>query len=208
MSLIGAAPRTACLLLLATVAGPVGSTTAQPAAEPPLEMAIRVFDGETEVTDQSVVDLHAAGTRNAPIPGRRTDDGVLFGVPPGSYDAQAILERDGRVVAVRWAERLTAVHYPDEAGRHLEVVNFQGPYGALQVRRPTDPWTARVVWEAMAFRAGDRSLAVANAVAGAGYAVLALPAGSYDIAFRDAGTVRWFEGVEVIRGLTSVLRVE
>lgn len=198
----------ACVLVLGSTLHPGGVATAQPTDGPPLEMAIRVFDGQAEVTDQSVVDLYLAGTREAPIPGRRTDDGVRFAVRPGSYDAQAILEQDGRVVAVRWAERLTAANYPDEAGYHLEIVNFRAAFGALQVRRPSDPWTTRVTWEAMAFRAGDRTVAVANAVAGSGYAILALPAGTYDIAFRDAGTVRWFEAVEVIRGLTRVLRAD
>src|SRR5438094_639297 len=60
--------------------------------------------------------------------------GVRVTVPPGFYDAQAIRERDGRVLNIRWAERLVVMAYPDEAGHHLEVINFQNGFGALEVR--------------------------------------------------------------------------
>jgi hypothetical protein len=57
---------------------------------------------------------------------------------PGIYDAQAIHHRKGRVLNVRWAERLVIVRYPDEGQEHLEVINFVPNFGALQLRLPPE----------------------------------------------------------------------
>ena len=45
-------------------------------------------------------------------------------------------ERDGRVLNIRWANRLVVMAYPDESGHHLEVINFRNGFGALQIRAP------------------------------------------------------------------------
>ena len=119
-----------------------------------LTLDIRIFLGGDEVTAATRVTLHRAGDRSmalAPAPG--SDGRHVFEVPAGIYDAQAVREHDGRVLNIRWAERLVIMPYPDEGGRHLEVVNFTNGYGALQVKatRPGD------IPELTIFAAGERS---------------------------------------------------
>src|SRR5829696_7373064 len=90
-----------------------------------ITLEVRTFDGPADVSDATRVVLRGAGGREEPVaqvsPGARR----TMTVPPGIYDAQAIREQSGRVVNIRWAERLIVMPYPDEDGRHLEVVNFQ-----------------------------------------------------------------------------------
>ena len=106
-----------------------------PAHEPQLALELRVFNGAEDVTAQTRVAVHRAGDRTRPLILIEAGHAVLSAdVPPGIYDVQAIREREGRVVAIRWAERLVVMKYPDEHGRHLEVINFQPGFGALEVR--------------------------------------------------------------------------
>ena len=89
------------------------------------------------------------------------------------YDAQIIREREGRVLNIRWAERLIVMPYPDEAGRHLEVINFQNGFGALEVRGhdPGDP-------EVAIFSAGSHDQEAAKRVGGTGYALFVVRRGT------------------------------
>ncbi len=208
--------------LLATL---IPGLLAQPATPgpdtSPIDLLIRVFDGAEEVTSQTHVTVYRAGSRNAPVTtGRPTSEAVVFTVPTGFYDAQAVQERDGRVVNLRWAERLTVQRYPGEGGRHLETINFVSSYGALQISRPDDAAVRPGTWEAFAFHPSDHaavlgsaspgppSLAPPGASPGHAYALIVLEAGTYDVAIREAGTLRWYPSVEIPRGRTGVLRID
>ena len=162
-----------------------------------LTVDIRIFLGGDEVTAATRVTLHRAGDRSmavAPAPG--SDGRHVFEVPAGIYDAQAVREHDGRVLNIRWAERLVIMPYPDEGGRHLEVVNFTSGYGALQVKatRPGD------IPELTIFAAGERTRATALPVANRhneDYVLFVLPAARYDLQVKDGARPAWHTDLEV-----------
>jgi hypothetical protein len=161
-----------------------------------LALEIRTFVGAEEVTGETRISIHRAGERSEPIARAHAQDGRhVFHVAPGIYDAQVVRERDGRVVNIRWAERLVVMPYPDEDGRHLEVVNFTNGYGALQVRSPRgDPMP-----EIGIYAAGERSRPATTRVAGGSgeYALFVLPVGRYDIQVRSATRPTWHTDIEV-----------
>src|SRR5687767_5415500 len=177
-------------LLLALAIG--GGQAATPAA---LTLEIRVFLGAEEVTGETRVTLHRAGERTAALAqAQARDQRHLFEVAQGIYDAQVVRERDGKVLNIRWAERLVVMPYPDEGGRHLEVVNFTSGYGALQVR------TARPgpVPELALYAAGDRSKATPPvADSREDYLLFVVPAGPYDIQIKTGGRPTWHTDMEV-----------
>lgn len=161
-----------------------------------LALEIRVFVGAEEVTRDTRVSIHRAGERSSPIAQAQAQDGKhLFNVAPGIYDAQVVRERDGRVVNIRWAERLVVMPYPDESGRHLEVVNFTNGYGALQVRSPSPG----AVPDLAIYAAGERSRPAAIPVAGGtdDYRLFVVPAGRYDIQLRTPTRPSWHPDIEV-----------
>jgi len=170
----------------------------QPPADAALTLELRVFNGAEEVTSQTRVAIHRAGDRGRPVvlleAGHRT---LTADVAPGIYDVQAIRIKDGRATAIRWAERLVVMAYPDESGRHLEVVNFQAGFGALEVRRRDQ---ARPDVEVYA--PGDHSRSVANALPGTGSLLFVLPAGPYDVLTPEAGAAVWHAAFEVPAGRT------
>ena len=150
---------------------------AQPATEL-LTLEIRVFAGTDDVTGETRVTVHRAGQRGQPIGHvAAIDPRVIVKVPPGIYDVQAVREREGRVLNIRWAQRLVVMPYPDEAGHHLEVINFAAGFGALQVR--TDDQSRGLPGVAL-FGAGTRA-AAPPAAPGDGYALYVVPAGLYDL---------------------------
>lgn len=158
-----------------------------------LTFEIRVFDGVTEVTTETRVAIHRAGER-APAGTRPplSDGRLEADVPAGLYDVQAVHERDGRVLNIRWANRLVVMPYPDERGRHLEVINFSSGFGALQIRAAHDHAV-----DAAIFESGRRDKPVAPPAAGAGYALFVVRAGSYDLQVRTGGRIAWHTGLEV-----------
>ncbi len=177
----------ACLVMTALLALPQSPDM--------LNLEVRVFDGQKEVTADTRVSIYAAGDRESPIsqaglaPGR-----LLMRVPAGIYDAQAVLQRHGRVIAIRWAERLVVMPYPDEAGHHLQVINFASGYGALQIR-PTS-----------AIDPGDRFVLLGSAGPGQykpvassqhGYVLFVVPAGQYDMQVTRRSRMTWYHGIEV-----------
>ena len=110
---------------------------ADQAADPakPLTLELRVFNGIDEVTAETRATIHRAGDRGEPLLHASSADGrVEVRLAPGIYDVQAIHEREGRVLNIRWANRLVVMPYPDEPGHHLEVINFRNGFGALQIR--------------------------------------------------------------------------
>ena len=167
------------------------------ASAPPLTLEIRVFLGGQEVTAETRLTLHRAGERSASAAQAHGREGThVFSVPAGIYDAQIVRERDGRVLNIRWAERLIVMPYPDEGGRHLEVVNFTNGYGAMQVRsaRPGKPA------EVALFAVGERTRPAAAPVAeraGDDYALFVVPAGRYDLQVKIGERPTWHTDVEV-----------
>lgn len=164
--------------------------TAQSAA--PLTLRIRVFDGPSEVTAETRINVFKAGERQTPVAGARASARMETEVPQGIYDVQVFHEREGRVVSIRWAERLIVMPYPDEAGRHLEVINLQTGYGALEVR--TRDGTAPDV---AIFAAGSRQQEAAGRITEDGYALFVVQAGRYDLRVRTGGEPVWHPDIDV-----------
>jgi len=159
----------------------------------------RVFAGSEEITTTTRLRIMPTGTREKSSTmeeGKR----LVIDVAPGIYDVQALRLRPEGIVAIRWAERLVVMHYPDEGGRHLEVINFQQGYGALQLRAARGPVAA---YDIAVFPAGDRTAAAGEPIEGKDYRLFVLEAGRYDIRVRHAGTTnapldaQWFLDVEV-----------
>jgi hypothetical protein len=163
------------------------------AAPAPLTLQIRVFNGTEEVTAETRVKIYPAGERQKPV--SEANEAVPFvrvSVTPGFYDAQAIREKDGRVLNIRWAERLVVMAYPDEAGRHLEVINFQNGFGALEVRaKDGSPPDAAL------FDAGARQQEAGRRFDGDGYVLFVAKAGRYDLRLRHGGQTAWQAGIDV-----------
>lgn len=145
----------------------------------------RVFDGTTEVTAETRLRIRPSGSEEK---GRILEGPQLTAeLPAGIYDVQAVRQQAGRVMNVRWAERLVVMAYPDEGGRHLEVINFANEHGALQLRWPEgqapDPAGVAIT----VVRAGETRSLPARVLHGLGYALLVLPAGTYDVRIARPG---------------------
>lgn len=168
----------AALVLALTVPGP-GTPFPQTSEGLPIRTEFRVFDGTVEVTAETRLRVRPSGSSEA---GRILEGPTLtVELPPGIYDVQAVRQRSGQVVNVRWAERLVIMPYPDEAGRHLEVINFTNQYGALQLRWPEgqapDPAGVAVT----VLESGQTRPFPTRTIFGAGYVLVVLPADTYDI---------------------------
>lgn len=164
----------------------------------PVTAEFRVFAGTEEITATTRLRIMPTGTRER---SSTLDEGkgLVASVTPGIYDVQALRLRPEGIVAIRWAERLVLMHYPDEGGRHLEVINFQPGYGALQVRASG----SIDAYELTVFRAGDRTEPAGEPFDGDGYRLFVLKAGRYDIRVRQAGAPtgapdsQWLQDIEV-----------
>lgn len=182
---------------------PAAHTPSVPASQP-LRLDIRVFDGTTDVTGDTVVSLFEAGRRVGP---RRVPLGPSgerqITLPPGQYDLQLLHQDDGHVLGVRWTSLRLLVAYPGEHGRHLEVVNMRPGFGALQVRRAgAAAELGSVSWTATLRAAGARE-PVGTAVQGDGYVLFIAPPGRYDITVRTStGATHVVRDAEVREDLT------
>lgn len=157
---------------------------AQPRVES-IRTEFRVFDGTSEVTSETRLRVRPAGTTET---GRILEGSQLaVDLPAGLYDVQAVRQKAGQVVSVRWAERLVVMAYPDEGGRHLEVINFANEHGALQLRWPEgqapDPAGVAVT----VTPEGATRPIPARTIHGLGYALVVLPAGTYDVRITRPG---------------------
>jgi hypothetical protein len=179
---------------------------AQP-ADAPVTVEFRVFAGTEEITATTRVRVMTTGTRDKPLTlpeGRR----VQIALAPGIYDVQALRMRPEGIVAIKWAERLVMMRYPDEGGRHLQVINFEAGYGALQIRAAAsiDAFAVDV------FPAGDRTTISGPPLTGDDYRLFILRAGRYDIRVRHAGPAtadtHWLLDVEVPADRTRMKRIE
>jgi hypothetical protein len=158
-----------------------------------LTLELRIFDGIEDVTSQTRVTVHRAGERSSPVVQLVAGPVPLAAeVPPGIYDVQAIRERDGRVVSIRWAQRLVVMAYPDERGRHLEVLNFQNGFGALEIRRRD-----QTLPDAGLYASGEHSRPIAMPLVGSGYLLFVVRAGAYDLQTREAAGATWHSALEV-----------
>ncbi len=191
--------RTSLTLLSLTllVMGLAWSTAA--AQEQPVRLEIRAFEGQTEVTGETQINVFPKGQKTGHLPVTRTPAGpVVVDVAPGFYDAQAILERKGKVAGIKWAEQLIVQRYPDEYGRHLEVINFQSGVGALQIRPAPGETGSTKGWSAAAYALGDSTKDVAKSVPAGEDLLLLLPGGRYDVKVTLADrTESWLKDVEV-----------
>jgi hypothetical protein len=172
------------VLLLVTALAAFGPTT--------VTLQIRVFDGPEDVSSAARVVVFKAGDRQHPVAQSAAGGLLEAPLPEGLYDAQAIHEAEGRVMQIRWAERLVLMAYPDEEGRHLEIINFQSDYGALQARG-----RGAGTPDVDIFAAGARDHEAAHRIDGPDYALFVVKAGVYDLRVRRDGEVKWHAGIEV-----------
>ena len=170
------------LPLLLTIAIGVALPAARQSQPRPgvIRTEFRVFHGATEVTSDLRLRIRPSGSTET---GRVLDSPPFtIDLPAGIYDVQAVRRRAGEVVNVRWAERLHVMPYPDEGGRHLEVINFADGYGALQLRWPEGQAPPNPAGVAVSVtRRGETRPTPARVVHGLGYGLLVLQAGTYDV---------------------------
>ncbi len=179
---------TLVLALSLLAAAPQTPPPAQSA--PPVRCEFRVFDAGDEVTAGTKIVVYGSGQRSNPI---AADARGRTPLVPGLYDVQVIRERGGQVTGIRWVEHLLIQHYPDEQGRHLEVINFKPQYGALELR------TGETGDQVTAFASGDRTKPVATGRAGDGYVLVVVPAGRYDVRVQAKGSnaETWLPDIDV-----------
>lgn len=196
-------------LTLALAALPL-TATAQPAPDAapavPLRLDIRVFDGTTEITGETVVSVFEAGSRaNARRVPRAPGGERQITLPSGQYDVQLVHQDEGRVRGVRWTSLRLLVAYAGEHGRHLEVLNMKRGMGALQVRRTgTTAEEGRVSWTAT-LHPPDGGAPVGSSIAGDGYALFVARPGRYDVQVRTAdGQTHWIRDARIHEDLTYV----
>ena len=166
-----------------------------------ITLEVRTFDGTADVSDATRVVVHRAAQRDQPVgqinPGARP----TLSVPPGIYDAQAMREQTGRLANIRWAERLIVMPYPDENGYHLEVINFQTGYGALEVRGSTGRGPEA---EVALYTAADHEKAAAMPVTTSMYALFVVRTGEYDLLVRRGGLSAWHPRIDIPAGRTRL----
>jgi hypothetical protein len=189
--------------------------TAMPHAQEPkvptrVRAEFRIFSGTEEITASTRLRIMPTGARDQPM---ALPEGaqLVTDLATGIYDVQALRHRQGAIVGIRWAERLVVMYYPDEGGRHLEVINFQPGFGALQLRAAKGQLDA---YEVAIFPARERSKPAASPVDGEDYKLFVVPAGRYDVRVRPAGgaandeETRWFLDVEVPSDRTRIKVVD
>jgi hypothetical protein len=163
--------------------------------DPPkqLTLELRVFNGTDEVTAETRSTIHRAGDRGEPLMLASPAGGrVEVRVAPGIYDVQAIHEREGRVLNIRWANRLVVMPYPDEAGHHLEVINFRNGFGALQIRTAGGGQPDVALYEP-----GKRDTPAAPPFTRSAYLLYVVPAGPYDLLARGPARSAWYPAIDV-----------
>jgi hypothetical protein len=158
-----------------------------------LTLEVRVFNGGEEVTGQVRATVHRAGDRGEPLLSAGAGlDRLLFRLAAGIYDVQAIHEREGRVLNIRWANRLVVMPYPDEPGHHLEVINFKNGFGALQIREPAGRQPDVGLYEP-----GRQDKPAAAPLTAPDYLLFVVRAGAYDLLVRSGGKSAWHAGMDV-----------
>lgn len=175
------------------------------AAQPPdataaakVRLQLRVFEGGEDITREARLLLYPRGQRTNEIAtALGADQAFETDVEPGFYDVQVIKERRGQVQGIRWVEQILVQRYPDEYGRHLQVLNLNPSFGALQIRPAPGEASAVRGWSAVALPAGDTSREVAKARPIGDDLLIVLPAGRYDIRVNLSDRAAWFKEVDV-----------
>ena len=186
------------VLMLALVAG-------HPAQQL-LKLEIRTYRGTEDVSAATRIVVHRAGQREKPVGQIPQGSGRTLAVAPGVYDAQAIHEKDGRVLNIRWAERFIVMPYPDEGGHHLEVINFMNGFGALQIRWARNRVPAADT-DAALFTPEEHSQPAAVPATPGPYALFVVRAGQYDVLVRRGTALDWHQGIDVPLDRTRLLIV-
>jgi hypothetical protein len=171
-----------------------------PSELPTIRLEVRVFDGSDDVTADSRVKLYPKGQRTSDIPMTAAGAGqaTTAMVPVGFYDAQAMRERHGAAPNIRWAQQWLVQRYPDEYGRHLEVINYKTGYGALQIRPAPSDASAAKGWTGVVYPAGDAAKELGKSVASGDDLLFALPSGRYDIKVTLADkSTQWVRDIDV-----------
>jgi len=168
------------------------ATRIQAAPDAKLRLEVRLFNGSEEVTSHARVTVHRAGERGEPLAQLSGSARLEIPVAAGFYDVQAIHEREGRVLHIRWAQRLVVMPYPDEEGRHLEVINFQNGYGAIEIRSRD-----KTAVDVAIYRTSDHVKEAAPRVIGDDYVLFIVPAGDYDLQVRGVRGATWHNRIEV-----------
>lgn len=200
----------AALVFALMCAASAGAQQPGPPASTPVMAEFRVFAGPTEITKSTRIRVMPTGKRDAAIV---LEQGSRLEVPlaPAIYDVQALRLRDGAVAAIKWVERLVVMHYPDEGGRHVQVINFDPGYGALLVRATKDPIDA---YDVTVFAAGERIDAAAAPIDGEDYRLFVLKAGRYDIRVDHVAApdglrdTHWFLNIEVPAERTRLKKID
>ena len=183
-------------------ASPAAAPVVIPPGGPNVRLQLRVFDGVNEVTRDTRVRLFPAGRRGTPI--RLTlgaDRAYEADVPVGLYDVQAIRSKTAgadAISGVRWVERMLVQKYPDEYGRHLQVVHLREGFGALQIR-PEGTTPVPVGWSAIATPPGVPATEVAKARALGPDLLFVVPAGTYDVkvVLPTSAEPSWITGIDI-----------
>ena len=195
---------------LAWLAASVAAASLQaqaPTAVSQVVTEFRVFNGADDVTPSSRLRVLPAGNRSAPA---IDVEGRTVVLAPAVYDVQAIRTSPNGVRSIKWAEGLAILHYPDEGGRHLEVINFQSGYGALQLRATRGGLAAADV---ALFPTGDRTELAARALFSNDYVLFVARTGRYDVRLQHAdhggsGDTHWLLAVEIPAGRTRLKLIE
>ncbi len=159
-----------------------------------------MFNGPDEVTPEAKLQLFPRGERTKPIPiAIGADKAFEARVAPGFYDVQAVREQEGgRIGGIRWIEQLLVQRYPDEYGRHLQVLNFRPDFGALQLRLSPESGAAARGWSGALFAPGDEAREVARARPVGDDLLVVVAAGRYDVRISlPDKTVHWLRDVEI-----------
>ena len=183
-----------CALLVCLLA----SAYAGAQSSGPVELLVRVFDGNEEVTAQCGIAVYSAGTRDAPlVPDLRPGTGHHVEVEPGLYDLQITRRGPDDTIQIAWAEHLSVLRYPDDQGRHLEIVNLQPVFGALLVRPPVAWLETDRYWRVSAFLHGGVGRAGFESTGGTDHQLFILPAGRYDLVAAHGSTEIRVTDIEV-----------
>ncbi|AMY09660.1 hypothetical protein LuPra_02882 [Luteitalea pratensis] len=169
----------------------------------PLSLHIRVFRGQAEVTRETTVTVYPAGARTNGQPAPVADGGERrLPLAAGQYDLQLVQQQDGKVSGIVWTTLRLLVDYPGEGGHHLEVLNFEKEWGALEVRAQGPHQSGQVGWRTRLLRKDGTE--VARGVDGEGYQLVVAPAGTYDLVVEGGAAPVRIADVDVKANLTYV----
>lgn len=164
-----------------------------------VHLQLRVFEGSDDITREARLLVYPRGQRTGDL--KMTlgpDQAFEADVVPGFYDIQIVKERKGQVLGIRWIEQVLVQRYPDEYGRHLQVLNLNSEFGALQIRPSPAEAAAARGWSASVHPAGDTTRELGKARPIGDDLLVVLPAGRYDIRVNLGDrTTTWIRDVDI-----------